>query len=41
MQAIRCYQQARTIAEEAVGADHKLVMELDEKIDEIEKDMEK
>jgi hypothetical protein len=41
MQAIRCYQQARTIAEEAVGADHKLVTELDEKIDEIEKDMEK
>jgi flagellar biosynthesis chaperone FliJ len=39
MQAIRCYQKARTVAEEAVGADHKLVTELDEKIDQIQKEM--
>ena len=41
MQAIRCYQKARTIAEDALGADHKLVAELNEKIDQIEKDMNK
>jgi hypothetical protein len=41
MQAIRCYQQARTIAEDALGVDHKLVAELDEKINEIQKDMDK
>ncbi len=41
MQAIRCYQKARTITEDALGTDHKLVTELDEKIDQIEKDMNK
>jgi hypothetical protein len=41
MQAIRCYQKARAIAEDALGGDHKLVAELDEKINEIEKDMDK
>ncbi|MGD0785994.1 MAG: hypothetical protein ABR969_09290 [Sedimentisphaerales bacterium] len=39
MQAIRCYQKARTIAEDALGSDHKLVAELNEKIDQTEKDM--
>jgi hypothetical protein len=41
MQAIRCYQKAKAITEDALGSDHKLVTELDEKIDEIEKDMDK
>ncbi|MFA5292820.1 MAG: hypothetical protein WC496_07285 [Phycisphaerae bacterium] len=41
IQAIRCFENARAVAEGALGPEHKLVMELDEKISLIKTDMEK
>jgi len=39
IQAIRCFERAKSTVEEAVGSEHKLVAELDEKINQIKMDM--
>jgi hypothetical protein len=41
IQAIRCYEKAKSLVETAVGPEHKLAAELDEKISQIKADMEK
>ena len=41
IQAIRCFENAETIAENALGPEHRLVAELNDKITQIKADMEK
>ena len=41
IQAIRCYEKAKSLVEAVVGPEHKLTTELDEKIKQIKTDMEK
>ena len=41
IQAIRCFEKAKILVQDAVGAGHKLAAELDEKISRINADMQK